>query len=92
MAHGQQAIELLRQRGAKSIVLEAGPQTTAQAYSEKLVDELMLSTYLGPFPEGMNETVAPFDLPALDTAFAQKSGTVEIDDPSGRWTFERRWR
>ena len=86
------SIELVESMGAKTIALEAGPSTTRAAYDAGRVDELMLSTFLGPFSDSMKETSAPFDLEQLQSALPTSDGSREFTEPSGTWHFERRSR
>ena len=86
------ALEASASRGAATIVLEAGPSTTRSAYREGRVDELMLSLFHGPFDGGMNETIAPFAMQEIELALPHASARREHLEPSGRWSFQRRWR
>lgn len=86
------AIAVLADEGATTISLEAGPSTSRIAYEESLVDELMLSTFYGPFPLSMNETAAPFERAQLEVRLASASAPARFEEGSGAWSFERRTR
>lgn len=86
------AIEAAQSRGSTTIVLEAGPSTTDAAYRDRLVDELMLSRFYGPFDPQMNETRAPFTDAELETVLPLAGPRREHEETSGRWSFQRRWR
>lgn len=74
-----------------TILLEAGPSTTRAFYSqdaEAPVDELLLSRFEGVIPEAAE---GPAFVPA-DTRRAllgAARSSCEVEEPSGRWTFER---
>jgi riboflavin biosynthesis pyrimidine reductase len=85
-------LTLLRVEGATTIVLEAGPGTTAPAYRADLIDELMLSTFEGPFSSTLSEGPAPFDRRQLELRLPHASHAVQLTDASGSWSFERRTR
>ncbi len=81
---------MLRERGARCILVEAGPSTAADLYqAPPVVDELLLSVYEEP------ELAAEF----VGTAFASRDRIEQIfdwksepqtrDEASGRWTFQR---
>lgn len=87
------ALDHLRRLGARRITLEAGPTTARALYEDPVrVDELWLATYAGerPAAEVIGE---PFvDDARLAAALPAASEPVARDEPSGRWTFLRRWR
>lgn len=86
------AIALLREDGATTISLEAGPSTSRVAYEDSLVDELMLSSFHGPFPESIKEIAPPFERAQITTQLAHASTALRIEEASGAWSFERRTR
>lgn len=84
------AIDWARRDGARTISIEAGPRTARQLYRERgLVDELLLSVArLSPDPSAIGAPV--FDLATL-RRFGSCLTSMERDEFSGPWTFER-WR
>jgi len=87
------ALDHLRRLGAKRVTLEAGPSTTRALYDEPVrVDELWLATYAGEPPD--HDVIGePFvDDARLAAALPAASAPVTRDEPSGSWTFSRRWR
>lgn len=87
------AIAYLRsEAGCRTISIEAGPSTSGQLYEPPvLVDELMLSAYLGAtVPDGV--VGAPFLGPErLGDLFGRRSAEHHVTEPSGEWSFSR-WR
>jgi riboflavin biosynthesis pyrimidine reductase len=85
------AIAHLRdERGAATIVVEAGPSSASRLYAAPLaVDELMLSVFEEPrVPEGVAGGPL-FDEPLLKRLFEAASPVCECTEPSGRWSFRR---
>ncbi len=87
-AQPRTVVQEARDRGARTVVIEAGPRTTAALYEAPgLVDELQLSIYEGHLdPEAI--VGGPRSLSELTTALPHSSGTRRF----GSWTFERRTR
>jgi riboflavin biosynthesis pyrimidine reductase len=87
------ALDHLRRLGAKRVTLEAGPSTARALYAEPVrVDELWLAAYEGARPD---DAVIGEPLPddaTLAAALPRASPPVARDEPSGRWSFLRRWR
>lgn len=81
------AVAFLRDRGAKTVALEAGPGTTAPSYrgEHPVIDELLLSRYGGDL-DGVPVTDA-FTPPKPD-GFLRRSH-LQVDEPSGPWSFSR---
>jgi riboflavin biosynthesis pyrimidine reductase len=85
------ALTYLRlRRGARRISIEAGPSTATAAYSEpRLVDELLLSVFLG---RSVPESVAGGELPPptkIERVMGGLRAAFTVEEPSGRWRFER---
>lgn len=83
-------LALLRERGCETILVEAGPTTTGALYDEPvMVDELLLSVYEAP--SIANQLVGPAFVSSarLETVFTRRSDPVQIEEPSGRWSFSR---
>jgi riboflavin biosynthesis pyrimidine reductase len=84
------AIEYLRREwNARTISVEAGPTTSRSLYDRPVsVDELLLTTYEGPLPDA---AVGPsfLDTGRIASLFPQAGPSVAVDEPSGRWRFQR---
>jgi riboflavin biosynthesis pyrimidine reductase len=83
-------LALLRGRGHRTILVEAGPTTAASLYEEPLrVDELLLAVYrravLAP------QWIGPrfLNLTALEGAFRRRTPATEVGEPDGECTFQR---
>jgi len=82
---------LQKEMGSDTVAIEAGPSTSLQLYRPSLmVDELLLSEFLGPtLPPSVKG--APFlDPEAIGQAFPNRSEPYAVEEPSGPWRF-RRW-
>lgn len=83
---------LLKERGAETISIEAGPSTALPLYapgSTPPIDELLLSVYLN---DRIAESVcgAPFlDAAELDRTFPYHTEPCVVSEPSGPWQFHR---
>lgn len=96
----RQALAFLRQRGARTISIEAGPSTSRRLYDEPLaVDELLLSVYeeaqLSPAVRG-GDFLPVGEIEALFPAASSGDGWTargrkgrEVKEPSGQWSFHR---
>jgi len=85
------AIKYLRETvGAATIAVEAGARTTLPLYQPpSVVDELLLSTYLGRTVAARVRGSAFLDPATLDRLFPWHSTPYEVGEPSGPWRFER---
>jgi hypothetical protein len=84
------AIAWLRGEGARCVSIEAGPSTSRPLYDEPpVVDELLLSLFLGDAPPDpvIGEELLP--LSRVQELFADAAAPVDVDEPSGRWRFQR---
>ncbi|WP_428266843.1 hypothetical protein [Haliangium sp.] len=92
------AIDHLRRvEGHRTIVIEAGPTTTAPLYEPRtrpvpVIDELLLSVFRNEtMPVGARSR--PFPGPAdIDACLPLSSPGFEVVEPSGRWRFTRHTR
>lgn len=83
-------LELLRERGAETISLEAGPRTLAPLYTQAEgpgVDELMLSLFRGELPERLRG--GSFVDRARAEALFECVAEAEREGSSGPWSFTR---
>ena len=80
---------LQEEMNSSTVAIEAGPSTSLQLYQPLVVDELLLSEFLGPaLPPSVKG--APFLDPAsIDQAFPRRSEPYEVEEPSGPWRFQR---
>jgi riboflavin biosynthesis pyrimidine reductase len=87
------AVDHLRGLGAHRITIEAGPTSTRALYDPPVaIDELWRATYLGPHP-GREVIGEPFTTDErCEAALPQGTEPVRREEPSGAWSFERRWR
>lgn len=87
----RRAVQWLQEAGrATRITVEAGPTAAEALYAPPpRVDELWLSTYLGPLPPGVR---GPAFVPAerLAAALPDVSAPFHLEEPDGPWRFERR--
>jgi riboflavin biosynthesis pyrimidine reductase len=82
------ALALLRERGARTILIEAGPSTVGALYDEpSLVDHLMLSICTAPLPAA----AVGGALPPAERLFAHlaRCSDVARSEESGLWHFQR---
>ncbi|MET0285149.1 MAG: dihydrofolate reductase family protein [Polyangiales bacterium] len=80
----RRAVQLLRERGAKLISIEAGPSANAPLYeSPSLVDELSLSIYEGPLVQ-LGGALTPRLLEGMTM-----QSEVTREEQSGRWRYQR---
>lgn len=87
------AIDHLRRLAADRITIEAGPTTTRVLYDAPgALDELWRATYLGPGPDPavIGEPFATDE--RCEAALPLSAAPVGREEPSGAWSFERRWR
>lgn len=80
-------------RRARCVSIEAGPSTSRALYDEpSLVDELLLSLYLGeaPPPHVIGEPLLP--IARVRTLLPRSSAGSDVQEPSGPWRFQRFWR
>lgn len=86
------AVEFVRQElGCTTVAIEAGPSTSLQLYRPALmVDELLLSQFLGPVLPQSVQGIPFLDSVAIEAAFPVSSKPYLVDEPSGPWLF-RRW-
>jgi riboflavin biosynthesis pyrimidine reductase len=87
----EQALRYLAETmGARALSIEAGPHTALPLYrSPTLVDELWLSTYLGPSVATSVLGPAFLDAASLDAAFPRRATPFKVNEPSGPWQFQR---
>lgn len=79
--HG--TVQALREGGAEVVSIEAGISTAAALYPDK-VDHLMLGRFHGPLPAAARG-------PAFDADLSQMvpvAPPTEVDEASGRWSFQ----
>jgi len=87
------ALDHLRRLGARRITIEAGPSTARELYEEPArVDELWLATFAGAPPpaEAIGEPFVPDA--QLAAVLPHASTPCVREEPSGMWSFARRWR
>jgi len=78
--------------GSGSLLIEAGPTTSRSLYpdvtGESGVDELLLSSFEGELSPG---AIGPLFIEAerIERRFGAPVSSVVIEEPSGRWRFER---
>jgi riboflavin biosynthesis pyrimidine reductase len=83
---------LLEKWGAETVSIEAGPSTALPLYrqaSAPLIDELLLSVYLGDRVPGSVRGAPFLDPAALGRAFPYHSEPCVVSEPSGPWQFQR---
>ncbi|MCB9600266.1 MAG: dihydrofolate reductase family protein [Sandaracinus sp.] len=83
------AIAWLRDEGARTILIEAGPSTTKALYAADVIDELLLSVHRGPIEDAaLGETLF-----ANEAELWQRLGTgtapVVIDEARATWALQR---
>ena len=82
---------LQKETGSRTVAIEAGPSTSLQLYRPSLVvDELLLSEFLGPTVPRSVEGALFLEPAAIEAAFPFRSDPYAVDEPSGPWRF-RRW-
>jgi riboflavin biosynthesis pyrimidine reductase len=87
------ALDHLRGLGANRITIEAGPTSTRALYDPPAaLDELWRASYLGrrPEPAVIGEPFASDE--RCEAALPHSSEPARREEPSGVWSFERRWR
>lgn len=85
------AIAYLRDaHDAGTISIEAGPTTSRPLYGHPpLVDELLLTTYLGAVLSPRVAGPDLLDLADLRSTFSRAGPATVVSEPSGRWQFQR---
>ncbi len=82
---------LQKETGIGTVAIEAGPSTSLQLYRPSLlVDELLLSEFLGPALPRSVQGGAFLEPAAIEVAFPFRSEPYSVEEPSGPWRF-RRW-
>lgn len=82
------ALAWLREEGARTIVLEAGPSTTRPLHDAGLVDELALSVFRGPVAPDARGARLFADEADVWRRFGTGSPPVVVDTSDGTWTFQ----
>jgi riboflavin biosynthesis pyrimidine reductase len=89
----QLALDQLRRLGARRITIEAGPTTANALYDAPVaVDELWLTSYRGPRPDPTVIGEPLTDEGRRAAALPHASTPALREEPSGPWSFARRWR
>ena len=87
------SLALLRERGFRSISVEAGPSSARALYEDPIaVDELLLSVYRGAAPPDSVRGAAFPDPDRLRRHFYVPAPAWEVREASGRWAFSRHLR